>query len=138
MVSCAIWGLERFFWLKLGVCFMVCNGLEVEYDSLNLVNLLHKENAELHPLGTLILNCKHLMEQFATIQVSHIHRERHMLVDILAKRCVNFSKHLHSSKTPVFASEVFLYDIIGVVHPRKTTSHMSLFSLFFSVWAFGS
>lgn len=41
----------------------------VESDSVVLVNLMQSSELELHPLGTLRLNCKALMESFTCCSV---------------------------------------------------------------------
>ena len=99
------------------------NHIIVETDSANLVNLLHGSDLELHPLGTLLLNCNHIIRSFMSCSVTHIHRERNMAADCLAKRSIDHEIgicRLHS--IPDFAIAVLLDDIAGFARPRAITA----------------
>lgn len=63
-------------------------GISVETDSVVLVNLLHDSRLDLHPLGTLLLNCRHILSSFSSCCMTHIHREKNMVADCLAKRSI--------------------------------------------------
>ncbi|KAM5550396.1 hypothetical protein ABKV19_027522 [Rosa sericea] len=58
------WGL--FHGLQLALSLQITK-LEVESDSSVLIKLIQRENVDLHPLGTLIMNCRHLMQEFEFI-----------------------------------------------------------------------
>lgn len=91
----------------------------VESDSVVLINLLHSPEVELHPLGTIILNCQHLISSFIVCNVVHIYRERNMAEDFLAKKSIDQEIgicKLHY--VPEFVAPTILDDIAGLAHSR--------------------
>lgn len=82
------WGL--FSGLQLGISHIVA-----ETDFAVLVNLLHGSDLDLHPLGTLLLNCKHIISSFSSCSVTHIQRERNMVAYCLAKRSIDHDRCGH-------------------------------------------
>jgi hypothetical protein len=91
----------------------------VETDSAVLVNLLNSPELDFHPLGTLLLNCKHIMNWFVSCSLSHIYRERNMVADGLAKRSVDQDLGICMvPSAPDFIIPALLDDIAGVAHPR--------------------
>lgn len=97
------------------------NHILVESDSSILINLIQSDNLDLHPLGTLLLNCKSLMASFSSCSLKHIHRERNMAADCLAKRSLDYELGVCLLPTmPNFASHVILDDLNGVIHFRST------------------
>lgn len=102
------------------------NQITVESDSAVLVSLIHNYNSELHPLGTLISNCQHLINSFRTCNLVHIHREKNRVADYLAKRsidqeigmCVLYS-------APVFVIPSILDDIAGLATPRLISAALA-------------
>ncbi|PRQ56366.1 putative ribonuclease H-like domain-containing protein [Rosa chinensis] len=79
------WGLSLGLHLALS---LKITRLEVESDSSVLINLIHSDSIDLHPLGTLIMNCRNLMQEFEFIQMKHNHGERNMVADLLAKNSI--------------------------------------------------
>lgn len=67
---------------------MGIDSITVESDSAVLINLFQSHELHLHPLGTLVKNCIQFMNSFRDCRVTHIHRERNMVADCLAKRSV--------------------------------------------------
>lgn len=65
--------------------------LIVESDSRIAVLLLLKGSVSTHPLSTLILDCRMLMQQFLQIQLVNIVRESNMCADQLAKMGLSLS-----------------------------------------------
>lgn len=49
------------------------NHLAVESDSATLINLLQNNDFELHPLGTLLSNCRSLMQSFGSRSIYYAH-----------------------------------------------------------------
>ena len=43
--------------------------LEVESDSVVLVNLLQNSDVELHPLGTIVTNCRSMLQHFEQVHI---------------------------------------------------------------------
>jgi hypothetical protein len=82
------WGLAT--GLKLATDNNIIHIL-IESDYVTLINLLQSENLYLHHLGTLLLNCKVLMESFSSCSLKHIHREWNAVADCLAKRSLDQS-----------------------------------------------
>ncbi|PRQ61010.1 hypothetical protein RchiOBHm_Chr0c16g0499901 [Rosa chinensis] len=69
------WGL--FYEMKLALDLSITH-LEIESDSAVLVNLLKQDDIDYHPLGIILINCKHFLQYFNYSQVQHVHRERNM------------------------------------------------------------
>ena len=114
------WGLAN--GLKLAVESNVSN-LLVESDSAILINLLQNSCLDLHPLGTLLLNCKCIMNSFSSCSVKHIHRERNVVADCLAKRSFNQEIGIFVLPSmPAFAALPILDDINGLAHPRTVSA----------------
>lgn len=114
------WGLAT--GLKL-VAARNFNHILVESDSAILVNLLQSPNLDLHPLGTLLLNCKSLVASFSSCSIKHVHRERNMVVDGLARRSIDKDLgicFLHG--IPDFAYNSVLDDVNGLAHPRSVAA----------------
>ncbi|KAL6130466.1 hypothetical protein ACLB2K_068845 [Fragaria x ananassa] len=111
------WGL--FYGLQLALSMQISN-LDVELDSAVLVNLLQNHNMDLHPLGTIVLNCRSMLQQFNSAQVSHVHRERNSVADLLAKNSTSNTHgicYLHAP--PAFTTEAILDDIVGTARCRS-------------------
>lgn len=95
------------------------NHIMVESDSAILIALLHSADMDLHPLGTIIQNCKNMISWFATCSISHIHRERNMTADCLAKRSIEADFGLcRLPDMPEFVAAVLLDDMAGRTRPR--------------------
>jgi ribonuclease HI len=94
--------------------------LMVESDSAVLISLIHSSQLQLHPLGTLLMNCKSIMNNFNHCSVSHIHRERNMVADCLAKKSIDHEFGLCRLTTmPVFVRSSVLDDLGGLVRLRS-------------------
>lgn len=96
-LSAEAWGL--FTGLKLAHDLHI-KQLEVESDSALVINLIMQNTHEMHPLGTLIHNCKALMQQFDYCTISHIYRETNHVADLLAKDSIFNSKGIHLFPSP--------------------------------------
>ncbi|KAL6202993.1 hypothetical protein ACLB2K_026697 [Fragaria x ananassa] len=97
--------------------------LEVESDSSILINLLQGTGVELHLLETLVLNCRTLLQQFDSIQVNHIHRERNTVADILAKNSImNAHGICYFQEPPVIVIEALLHDIADFARSKSFSS----------------
>lgn len=91
----------------------------VESDSAVIIALLQSQDLDLHPLGTLLLNCQNLMAVFESCSISHILYERNMVVDYLAKSSIETDLGLCRLPTlPDFVMETFLDDLVGRCRPR--------------------
>ena len=92
--------------------------LLVESNSAVLLALIHSTDVDLHPLGTIVLNCKSLISQFVSCSISHIHRERNMAADCLAKRSVEADFGLcRLPDMPEFAAATIMDDMAGRARP---------------------
>lgn len=93
--------------------------IEVESDSAVLINILQSTDLDLHPLGTLLANCKTILESFDSCSISHIHRERNMVADCLAKRSLDAEFGLSRLPTmPEFVVNAVIDDMAGFARPR--------------------
>ncbi|PRQ40559.1 putative ribonuclease H-like domain-containing protein [Rosa chinensis] len=81
IVEAEAWGL--YIGLKLALDLHI-KRLEVESDLAIVVNLINSGNIDSHPLGTLIANCRDMIQEFDFCSIHHIHREQNFAVDILA------------------------------------------------------
>ncbi|XP_062006018.1 uncharacterized protein LOC133723218 [Rosa rugosa] len=111
------WGL--FHGLHLALSLKISK-LEVESDSAILISHIQNDNVDLHPLGTLVMNCRKLMNEFVSIQIKHIHRERNSVADLLAKNNTLLAKGvctLHDP--PALVTEALLDDIVGAPRARS-------------------
>ncbi|PRQ49757.1 putative ribonuclease H-like domain-containing protein [Rosa chinensis] len=111
------WGLYHGLHLALSLNI---TRLEVESDSSILISLIHSDNVGLHPLGTLIMNCRNLLKGFDFIQIKHVHRERNMVADLLAKNSTSHAKGVcifHDP--PALVTEDLLDDIVGAPRARR-------------------
>ncbi|PRQ31855.1 putative ribonuclease H-like domain-containing protein [Rosa chinensis] len=114
------WGLVT--GLQIAVDMQIKH-LDVESDSAILINLIQSKDIDLHPLGTLILNCRSLMNHFESCSIKHIHRERNMVADILAKHSLDNELGVCRMDTnPPFMNQVLMDDIDGLVRPRMVVT----------------
>ena len=75
---------------------------------------------DLHPLGTLLLNCRHIMSRFGSCSLSHVHRERNMMADCLAKKSIDQEIGIcRLISVPDFAIPTLLDDMTGFARPRS-------------------
>ncbi|KAL6145633.1 hypothetical protein ACLB2K_056319 [Fragaria x ananassa] len=111
------WGL--FYGIQLALSLDIPN-LEVESDSSILINLLQGTDIDLHPLGTIVLNCRTLLQQFDSIHVNHIHHERSTIANILAKNStLNAHGICYFQEPPVIVIEALLDDIVGFASEQE-------------------
>ncbi|OMO86377.1 reverse transcriptase [Corchorus capsularis] len=80
-VHAELWGLRDGLKLALDKGISL---LEVSIDAKVVITLIEKANANLHPLGNLIIDCRTLMSQFHRLKLSHCYREGNRLADALA------------------------------------------------------
>ncbi|XP_061998871.1 uncharacterized protein LOC133716160 [Rosa rugosa] len=93
--------------------------IEVETDSAVLMQLMMHCDIDLHPLGTLLSNCQTMLNSFEFHSIQHIHRERNMVADGLAKRSTDQELGLcRCSSAPSFICQAMLDDIDGFARPR--------------------
>ena len=110
------WGL--YYGLQLAANLHISK-LVIESDSAVLVNLMHGENFELHPLASIIRNCKDIMMSFEQVQLLHIHRERNSVADLLAKNSPSNALGICTlHEPPSFVTETLLDDIVGMSRSR--------------------
>ncbi|OMO57247.1 hypothetical protein CCACVL1_25882 [Corchorus capsularis] len=97
--------------------------LEVFVDAKVMIDLIHNANADLHPIGTLIIDCRSLMKQTTCLKLVHCYREANTLADALANfgrlSDDNFSVFNH---IPNSIFDVFMDDVMGLSFPRTTNS----------------
>ena len=111
-----------FYGIQLALSLDILN-LEVESNSSILINLLQGTDIDLHLLGTIVLNCRTLLQQFDSIQVYHIRRKRNTVADILAKNStLNAHDICYFQKPPVIIIEALLDDIAGFARSRSVSS----------------
>ncbi|PRQ50066.1 putative ribonuclease H-like domain-containing protein [Rosa chinensis] len=121
VIQAETWGL--YHGLQIASSLHI-NHLEVESDSACLVQLLQSDAIELHPLGTILMNCKQLLNQFDACQIRHIHREGNMVADILAKESIHHSAGICTfTSPPALVVEAVLDDILGVARPREVVNN---------------
>ncbi|KAL6202860.1 hypothetical protein ACLB2K_026564 [Fragaria x ananassa] len=114
------WGL--FYGIQLALSMKIPK-LEIESDSAVLVNLLQNSDMDVHPLGTIVLNCRAMMQHFDFVQIKHIHRERNMVADLLAKNSTLNAKGICIfNKPPDLVTNTLLDDIVGVTRCRTVNT----------------
>lgn len=97
--------------------------LEIEVDSMTVLNLIHATNMVNHPLVNLLFDCRLLMQGFEEVSITHIYREANRCADALANDAPVSVGDLYIY--PVIPSCIsnFLYaDLIGVSYPRIVNS----------------
>ncbi|KAL6125591.1 hypothetical protein ACLB2K_073647 [Fragaria x ananassa] len=114
------WGL--FYGIQLALSMKIPK-LEIESDSAVLVNLLQNSDMDVHPLGTIVLNCRAMMQHFDFVQIKHIHRERNMVADLLAKNSTLNAKGICIfNEPPDLITNALLDDIVGVTRCRTVNT----------------
>ncbi|KAL6140699.1 hypothetical protein ACLB2K_058995 [Fragaria x ananassa] len=114
------WGL--FYGIQLALSMKIPK-LEIESDSAVLVNLLQNSDMDVHPLGTIVLNCRAMMQHFDFVQIKHIHRERNMVADLLAKNSTLNAKGICIfNESPDLVTNALLDDIVGVTRCRTVNT----------------
>ncbi|KAL6188945.1 hypothetical protein ACLB2K_040335 [Fragaria x ananassa] len=114
------WGL--FYGIQLALSMKIPK-LETESDSDVLVNLLQNSDMDVHPLGTIVLNCRAMMQHFDFVQIKHIHRERNMVADLLAKNSTLNAKGICIfNEPPDLVTNALLDDIVGVTRCRTVNT----------------
>ncbi|KAL6198760.1 hypothetical protein ACLB2K_028549 [Fragaria x ananassa] len=114
------WGL--FYGIQLALSMKIPK-LEIESDSAVLVNLLQNSDMDVHPLGTIVLNCRAMMQHFDFVQIKHIHRERNMVADLLAKNSTLNAKGICIfNEPPDLVTNALLDDIVEVTRCRTVNT----------------
>ncbi|XP_050374546.1 uncharacterized protein LOC126792100 [Argentina anserina] len=85
------WGM--YYGLKLARDLNISN-IEIEADSAILINLLQRSDLSLHPLGSLITDCHHLLSSMDNPKINHVFRECNMTADSLAKNSIKYAPGL--------------------------------------------
>jgi ribonuclease HI len=111
-----VWGL--YIGLKMAVDLQLKN-LLVESDSVMAVNLLNAVDISLHPLATIIGNCRNLMKLFESCMINHVYREKNSAADAMAKYSLVSPRGTTMFYSPPSQVAGIVYDdIAGVGHPR--------------------
>lgn len=66
--------------------------LLVESDSAIAIALLYSADIDLHPLATIVGNCRALMQLFETCRFQHVYRECNFVADALAKTSITLTR----------------------------------------------
>ncbi|KAL6205116.1 hypothetical protein ACLB2K_022380 [Fragaria x ananassa] len=115
------WGL--FYGIQLAFSMKIPK-LEIEFDSAVLVNLLQNSDMDVHPLGTIVLNCRAMMQHFDFVQIKHIHRERNIVADLLAKNSpLNDKGICIFNEPPDLVTNALLDDIVVVTRCRTVSTN---------------
>ncbi|KAL6130766.1 hypothetical protein ACLB2K_069145 [Fragaria x ananassa] len=118
------WGL--FFGLRMVAMHNIVN-LEIESDSVVLVQLMLKSDTGVHPLGSLLDSFSVMMSKLLNVSIKHIFRECNMVADALAKNSINHDLGLISfDVVPAHAIQAVLDDLAGVTRARRTGCYSSL------------
>ena len=111
------WGL--YYGIQLALNLQIAE-IEVESDSAVLINLVQNADVDLHPLGTIVLNCRSMLQDFKSAQIKHIHRERNVVADILAKNSTcNSHGIVYFTEAPACVAEALVDDMMGVTRDRS-------------------
>lgn len=127
VLQAELWGI--FIGLKLAADLCI-KKLEVESDSAVAVNLINSVDHDLHPMATIIGNCRFLMQLFYSCHLSHIHRERNAVADILAKDSLSQQRGtLFFDSPPAHIAQTAFGDITGNCCMRRMSlnRHCDLF-----------
>lgn len=120
-----VWGI--FIGLKMALNLHI-KSLEIERDSVVVVvvNLIHSDDQDLHPLATLIDNCRILMRSFDHWNLHHVHRESNVVVDLLVKDNITCSRGtIFFGHPPAHIVVVVLDNIDGVEKSRSMNLNSS-------------
>ncbi|KAL6188968.1 hypothetical protein ACLB2K_040358 [Fragaria x ananassa] len=91
--------------------------LEIESDSVVLVQLVQKVDNNVHPL---LNGCAVMMANLQDVKLMHIFQECNMVADALAKNSINHDLGLISfSDALVHAAQAILDDLAGVTKARR-------------------
>lgn len=97
--------------------------LIIESDFAILVKLILDSDVALHPLGSIVLSCRALMDKFDYVSLRHIFRECNKVADSLAKNSLNHDLGLVTfDSPPVHAGQVFLADLDGFSRARRSVA----------------
>lgn len=127
VLQAELWGI--FIGLKLAADLCI-KKLEVESDSAVAVNLINSVDHDLHPMATIIGNCRFLMQLFDSCHLSHIHRERNAVADIMAKDSLSQQRGtLFFDSPPAHIAQTAFEDITGNCRMRRMSlnRHCDLF-----------
>lgn len=82
VIHAEVWGI--YIGLTLAADLQVKKIL-IESDSAIVVNIMNSTTIVCHPLGSIIGECRVIMQGFDRCLIHHVHRERNIIVDALAK-----------------------------------------------------
>lgn len=106
--------------------------VEIESDSVVVVVvvvrliLIHFDDQDLHPLATLIDNCRILMRSFDHCNLHHVHHESNVVVDLLVKDNITCSRGtMFFGHPPVHIVVVVLDNVDGVEKVRSMSLNSS-------------
>ncbi|XP_024190144.1 uncharacterized protein LOC112194121 [Rosa chinensis] len=109
-------------WLQIAIELKIKH-ITVETDSATLLNLMMSADIDLHPLGTLLSNCKIMLTSFESYFIQYIHREQNMVADGLAKISIDQEIGLcRCPSIPPFVYQAVMDDIDGISRPRTFMS----------------
>ena len=97
--------------LLLAIDLEILN-LEIEMDSLVVVDLINSSTTSNAFLSTLVDDCRYLMERFELKSLKHIFREANGCADVLAKAsCVQQSDLVFFLNAPAHVLEALAFDV---------------------------
>lgn len=116
ILQAEVWGI--FIGLKMAMDLHI-QKIEVASDSALAVNLLVSHDYDLHPLATLLDNCHSIMQRFESCSIHHVHREKNVVADILAKDSISSARGTRLLRhPPAHLIPAILDDITGVAQVR--------------------
>jgi hypothetical protein len=97
--------------------------LEIEMDSLVVVELFNSTATPNAFLSTVVDNCRYLMERFELSSLKHIFREANGCADLLAKAgCDQQPNFISFSNSPAHVLEALSFDVLNVTWFRLISS----------------
>lgn len=83
---------DETWWLATGLqqaSDLLIKHIEIQTDSAVLLNILNGSETSLHLLNTLLATCRTLLKPFDSYALQHVHWERNVVADCLAKRSLD-------------------------------------------------
>ncbi|KAL6190151.1 hypothetical protein ACLB2K_036550 [Fragaria x ananassa] len=109
--------------LKSFVFQKVVSGISQLVAGSSYTLVIANSDMDVHPLGTIVLNCRAMMQHFDFVQIKHIHRERNMVADLLAKNSTLNAKGICIfNEPPDLVTNALLDDIVGVTRCRTVNT----------------
>ncbi|GLT96253.1 hypothetical protein SLE2022_138940 [Rubroshorea leprosula] len=115
-LAAKLWAIKDGLQLAFNLHF---NHIIIETDCYVAFQLISTTPNPHHPLGTLILDCRALLNKIPHARLRHVFRESNMVADTMAKRGAQSSSNftiLYNCPTDV--ELLCLADVVGVGYPR--------------------